>query len=249
MKFLTELGRSCYLPKQRPLLRSNFRSLIGLWEKIWHRNKKSSAKQQIYVDDLCEENASAQIRIEQHSDFRWQSAKAWKRCLSWFWIDHNQSLQPNWSQMKCNVWKPCSDQRWQDELRFSIWRFFEQSAFVNNHLLCYWPTIHNSISKICPKFQVLSSHFFEVDELLDEHWAKIVQSENISTPIYVECDKMYRSKVCVQEFSYFVSGLDIQLEKSEYDSPVRKKICCRWRNTTSHIPFFSAIDTNQCLSG
>ena len=53
-----------------------------------------------------------------------------------------------------------------------------------------------------------------------------MQSENISTPIYVECDKMYRSKVCVQEFSYFVSGLDIQLEKSEYYSPVRKKIRC-----------------------
>ena len=63
---------------------------------------------------------------------------------------------------------------------------------------------------------------------------KIVQSENISTPIYVECNKMYRSKVCVQEFSYFVSGLDIQLEQSENDSPVRKKIGCRWRNTTSH---------------
>ena len=26
--------------------------------------------------------------------------------------------------------------------------------------------------KICPKFQVLSSHFSEVDELFDEHWAK-----------------------------------------------------------------------------
>ena len=79
-------------------------------------------------------------------------------------------------------------------------------------MLCYQPTIHNSISKICPKFQVISSHFFEVNELLDEHWQKIVQSEIISTPTYVECDKMYWSKVCVQE--YFLSGLDIQLEKS-----------------------------------
>ena len=125
--------------------------------------------------------------------------------------------------MKCDVWKRCSDQRWEDKLRFSIWRFFEQSAFVNIHLLCYWPTIHNSISKSCPKFQVISSHFFEVDELLDEHWAKIVRSENISTPIYVECDKMYRSKVCVQEFWYFVPGLDIQLEQSENNSPICKK--------------------------
>ena len=72
-------------------------------------------------------------------------------------------------------------------------------------------------------------------------------SENIAIPIYVECNKMYKSKVCVQEFSYFMSGLDIQLEKSKYDSPVRKKIGCRWRNTTSHIPFFSAVDTIQWL--
>ena len=70
--------------------------------------------------------------------------------------------------MKCDVWKfkLFSDQRRQDELRFSIWRFFEQSAFVTNHLLCYWPTTHNSISKVCPTFQVLSSHFFEINELL-----------------------------------------------------------------------------------
>ena len=44
---------------------------------------------------------------------------------------------------------------------------------------------------ICPKFQVLISHFFKVNELLDEHKAKIMQSENISTPIYVKCDQMY----------------------------------------------------------
>ena len=137
--------------------------------------------------------------------------------------------------MKWDVWKPCSDQRWQDELWFSIWRFFEQSVFVNIHLLWYWPTIHNSILKICPKFQVISSHSFEVDELLDEQCE--VKKFN---PIYVECDKTYRSKVWVQEFSYFASGLDIQLEKSENNSPVRKKIGCRWRNTTSRILFFSS---------
>ena len=56
---------------------------------------------------------------------------------------------------------------------FQFLRFFEQSSFVNIHLLCYWPTIHNSISKICPKFQVISFRFFKVDELLNEHWAKL----------------------------------------------------------------------------
>ena len=32
-------------------------------------------------------------------------------------------------------------------------------------------TNYDPISKICPKFQVLSSNFFKVDELLDELWA------------------------------------------------------------------------------
>ena len=48
-------------------------------------------------------------------------------------------------------------------------------------------------------------------------------SENISNPIYIECDTMYRSKVCIQEFWYFVPGLDIQPEQSENDNPARKK--------------------------
>ena len=46
-----------------------------------------------------------------------------------------------------------------------------------------------------------------------------------------------------------MSGLDIQLEKSAYDSPVRKKIGCRWQNTTSHNRVFQKIDTSQWLSG
>ena len=50
-----------------------------------------------------------------------------------------------------------------------------------------------------------------------------MQGENISTPIYVECDKMHQSKVCIQEFLCFVSGLDIQLDQSKNNSPVRKK--------------------------
>ena len=65
------------------------------------------------------------------------------------------------------------------------------------------------------------------------------------TPIDVECNKMYRSKGSIQEFTYFVSGLDIKLEQSENDSPVmnpvRKKIGCRWRNTMSHILFLGQL--------
>ena len=37
---------------------------------------------------------------------------------------------------------------------------------------------------------------------------------------------MYQSKVCVQEFLHIVSDLQIQVEKSKYDSLVCKKISC-----------------------
>ena len=36
---------------------------------------ESCAKQHIKVDNLPEKRSSAQIRIEQHSDFRWRRAK------------------------------------------------------------------------------------------------------------------------------------------------------------------------------
>ena len=41
-----------------------------------------------------------------------------------------------------------------------------------------------------------------------------------------------------------MSGLDIQVEKSEYEGPqaasqaCKQKICCRWQNTTIDIQFF-----------
>ena len=54
---------------------------------------------------------------------------------------------------------------------------------------------------------------------------------------------MYRSMVCVQEFWFCVSDLDIQLEQSENDSPAREKSGSRLRETTSHIytVFFSQL--------
>ena len=40
--------------------------------------------------------------------------------------------------------------------------------------------MRNSISKVCPNFQVNSSYFSEVDDLLHDHQAKNVRRENIS---------------------------------------------------------------------
>ena len=49
---------------------------------------------------------------------------------------------------------------------------------------------------------------------------------------------MYQSKVCVQEFWYFMPGLDIQPEQSEDDNPASKKAVAGC-DTASNILFFS----------
>ena len=66
---------------------------------------------------------------------------------------------------------------------FSIWRFFGAICLSflnwNNRLLYYWlgPTIHNSILKVCPKFQGSKSHFSEVNDLLDEPQSKKLEEK------------------------------------------------------------------------
>ena len=73
---------------------------------------------------------------------------------------------------------------------------------------------------------------------------KIFQLQSMSNAI-----RCIDQKVCDQEFSYFVSGLDIQLEKSEYDSPVAKKSVAVGEIQRVMYRFFPVIDTNQWLSG
>ena len=68
------------------------------------------------------------------------------------------------------------------------------------------------------------------------HSVLSVLSENISNPIYVKCDKMYQPKVCVQEFWYFVPGLDIQHEQPENDNPACNKAVA---GCASNIKWFS----------
>ena len=72
----------------------------------------------------------------------------------------------------------------------------------------------NQVFKICPKFQILISGFsyFVVNDLHIEHWAKNVQRENISFPIYV-LNTIYWSKVYGQEFLCILSDLNIPLEQ------------------------------------
>ena len=142
------------------------------------------------MDYLLEKRASAQISIEQHSHFRWWCSKAWKQSLVWFWMDCNQILQPNWQQMKCyfwklkiETWKPSSDHKL-DECQFFIWRFFEQSATENIHLLVtHQPPItwswRSVISSVCPV----------LDSILDLKVCKINYSLGNLDPILAKCLK------------------------------------------------------------
>ena len=72
--------------------------------------KAAASCQQVQIDDLSKERVSAQIRIKQPSDFRWRRALPRKSLemmsgviLILFLNRCNQGLQPNWSQMKCDV--------------------------------------------------------------------------------------------------------------------------------------------------
>ena len=53
---------------------------------------------------------------------------------------------------------------------------------------------------------------------------------------------MYQSKVRVQEFWYFVPGLDIQPELSEHDNPARKKAVAGCETLQVIYRFFHQID-------
>ena len=81
-----------------------------------------------------------------------------------------------------------------------------QSASENNHLLCYWPlaTIQNLISKIFPKFQVLSFLFSQVDDPLDKHQAK--------SPVGQRMDVKWFNwvlKICPKSNSHILTFLSI----------------------------------------
>ena len=140
------LARFCHRPKQRPLFRSILRSFIGLWAKIGHWNKTACSESKPAQRSRSKSTISPKKRMSAKIPFKPLNStatsdggaqKAWKRCLAWFWIDCNQSLEPHRLQMKFGVWTQCRDQPCLIELRFWILRFLEQYPTENNHLLCY----------------------------------------------------------------------------------------------------------------
>ena len=151
--------------------------------------------------------------------------------------------------MKCYLLKLCKDQHWQDELRFSNWRFFSWFAFVNNHLPCYWPTTitWSQISVLNFKFSVptflrLMSSLMTVsiEQKLCE--VKIFQLQSMSNVI--RC----RDKRC----AFKNSGISCLAWYSSWAILERQsctqKIGSRLRDTTSHIPSLLQININLLLS-
>ena len=131
------------------------------------------------------------------------------------------------------------------ELIFSLCTIFAQCSKSSLSTLAKWDLRTWKIG------QIFGSHFPKVDELIEllyEHWAKIVQTENISTPTYVQCYKMYEYKVWCQEFWNILSGLDIQLEPFQNDKLARQKSVQGLLDVTSHIPVFCWIDINSWIS-
>ena len=76
-----------------------------------------------------------------------------------------------------------------------------------------------------------------------------MRSENISTPIYVECDKMYGSKVCVQESRISCLALIFNLKNQSTTVLYAKKSVAGGEIQQVIHRFFRAIDTNRWLSG
>ena len=238
---------SCYWPEQRPSessLSSILWSFIGLWVNIGNRNRskctETNSMQSSRSTSCASQRKGRLLRLQskQQSYFRWRWAKAWKLCLAWFWIDHNQSLQPSWlhmpvkrdveSHVETSIDWTSFDFWFEDLIEICLWKYSSTGLLINHMKL---------ISKICLTFKLSVITIL----LLNEHWATNVQSENNSTPLYVQCDIMYQLKVCCQDFLYIESGLDIQQRQP---CPANIKIGSRLRYATS---FFS-IDQYQLIT-
>ena len=121
------------------------------------------------------------------------------------------------------------------ELQFWSEVFFEQYAIQNNCVLCYWPTIHSLISKICPKLN------FSVLTFLMSRRCSMSSGQNLykemqgSTPIHVQCDNMYWPKVWSHCFWYILCGLIWTWAVWEWQYPKNCQWGFRLQNMTSLI--------------
>ena len=132
-----------------------------------------------------------------------------------------------------------------DKMSFNFW--FED-FFSNLLSFVYCVTDQPSITRsgrfvLNFKLSVLTfSRSMSCSMSIEQNLCQVKMFQLQSMLNWIKCINQMFNTVCIQEFLYFVSGLDIQLEQSKNYNPVSKNICCslRWWNSKSHILFFSS---------
>ena len=227
MKFLIELGGRCCWPKQRPKLCSIFLSFIGLWAKIWHRNKTTYSKlNPVQTLQSSRFKSMTCPKEENLLRFKLNSTETSNDCaqklgndvcrrLVWFWIDCNQSLQPNQWQMKCNLLqervsaqiriKQHKDFRWQRAKAWSrILNHYPKSAAqsVANEMLnvkvIWWPAsiiiaghwfenlqINGGFEDFFEQFVFVNNHLLRYWPIIHKSISKVFQLQ--SMPNVIKC--------------------------------------------------------------
>ena len=105
-------------------------------------------------------------------------------CKTWNYFQHDpDSTAKKVCSQNSSKWKAMFEgdvETFIDQKNFNFWFevFLGQSASQKSHPLCYWPTIHNLIRKICPEFQVLNSNFWSWCAYWSR-WEKIASGGNV----------------------------------------------------------------------
>ena len=135
-----EMTVTCYLPKLLSFLRSIFQSFIGLWVKIRHRNKSACFK----LNPVQSRRSQSTTCLRKGHLLRFPSYST----ANDLWYDSELIVTKVCSQNGCK-----RNTMFEGQLRraltgqaliFNI-KIVWAICYSNNHLLCYWPTIHNSI--------------------------------------------------------------------------------------------------------
>ena len=95
---------------------------------------------------------------------------------------------------------------------------------------------------------VLNSYVPEVCDLLDEHWEKNVQRENISTSINHQCNNKCWSKFYWQDYWWVLSDLHNQLGQSYNENPAQWAHQKWWKVSSSLNYLTTLFSTNQYKS-
>ena len=136
MKFSMAISRSvtCYRAKPGSLLRSVFRSFIGLWVYVWHRNNPLFFESSPLLS--CRSKSTTCPRKGRLFRFHSNSTATSDGGAQKLGNDlHDSELiatkvcRLNGRKWNAMFWMPCRDLHWQDELQLSIWRFFGNLPF------------------------------------------------------------------------------------------------------------------------